>query len=89
MPAAAPATARYTLFTSCVPAECAHAASADDGDDDFDVDFDDNAAPAAPAESATATPRYASNAAKLIALYGHTRIRLITFPRQNPFNPSA
>ena len=42
-----------------------------------------------PGESATATPLYASNAAKFMALYGQTRRRFMAFPRQNPRAPSA
>ena len=42
-----------------------------------------------PGESATATPLYASNAAKFMALYGQTRRRFMALPRQNPRAPSA
>ena len=42
-----------------------------------------------PGESATATPLYASNAAKFMDLYGQTRRRFMALPRQNPRVPSA
>ena len=41
-----------------------------------------------PPHAITATPLYASNAAKLMALYGVVRSRLTKFPFQNPRAPS-